>query len=175
MLGNSPSRPSSPLIPDIPSIILSTLSFCFCCGPSVLSNLLGKGHLRSSQARKLNKRLAPSKALLTKEVTDPRAPPKVEVKLDKIGVIVSLILPNTSFSKVPTNCSAAHRGTLTILPINSFKKLPIIFFNPSITLPNKQYMVSVTFFMASPVFGFNSSGIILLVNAFIFSSISPKR
>ena len=55
------------------------------------SNLLGKGHLRSSQARKLNKRLAPLKALSTKEETDPRAPPKVEVKLERGSLFINIL------------------------------------------------------------------------------------
>ena len=169
------SRPRELLIPDIPFMILLTLSFWPCDGPSLLSNLLGRGHLRSSHPRKLNKSPISPRALLINEVTDPRAPPKVAVKLDKIGPIVFVIPPSISPIIAPIICSAAHRGALTKLPIKDFKKFLIMPFNPPMTLPNKQNILFITPLKPSAKVGFISSGMSLLVNEFIFSSISPKR
>ena len=93
-------------------------------GISVRDNLLGVAQI-SIKGSENQVALVEKWALPINEVTDPRAPPRVEVKLDKIGPIVLLILPIISPSNAPINCSAAHKGALISLPIKDLRLFSI--------------------------------------------------
>ena len=98
----------------------------------------------------------------------------MDVKLVSMGEIVFVMFLVISFNKAPINCSAAHIGALTILPIRVFKNLPIVSVKPPNIFSKRQYILSDTFLIPSEKGNFSSEMTLLLVKFFICFSIAEN-
>ena len=98
----------------------------------LVENLEGNGHLRSSHPINLKINPITSSALPIILEMVPRAPPKVELKDSRIGLIAEIRSFVNLLKRAPTNCSAAQRGALTMLPTRAPRKSEIVWRRPAI-------------------------------------------
>ena len=98
----------------------------------LVENLEGSGHLRSSHPINLKINPITSNALPTILEILPRAPPNVELRDSRIGLIAPIRSFVNLLNRAPTNCSAAQRGALTILPTRAPRKSETVWRRPAI-------------------------------------------